>query len=344
MKHSVTPVAGSTKGGSKKSRRSIAGIALALTVPGAIFAQNGGALETVQVRSNFYLIAGAGGNIGVQIGPDGVVLTDAGGAEAADRVIAAVKKLTDKPIRYVIDTNADADHVGGNAKVAKAGQTFFDVSGPRAEMARAMTNGGAAAILASDDVLRRMSETVGKGSAYPSDAWPTEAFFTPRKAIYLNREGIEILRAPAAHSDSDSFVFFRSSDVVMAGDVLDTTRFPVIDLTHGGTLQGEIDALNKLLQIAIPPVPLINQGGGTYVVAGHGRVCDQADVLDYRDMVVTIRDVIQDLIKKGKTLDQIKAASPALPYEGEYGTAPGATNNFIETVYKELTGKLPVKK
>lgn len=320
----------------------IAGIAISLLAAAVSHAQSNSrsdALETLQIRPNFYLIAGAGGNIGVQIGPDGIVLTDAGSAEAADRVIAAVRKLTAKPIRYIIDTNADADHVGGNAKVAQAGQTFFDVSGPRAEMAKAMTNGGAAAILASDDVLRRMSETAGKGSAFPSSGWPTEAFFTPRKTIYLNREGIEIVRAPAAHSDSDSFVFFRSSDVVMAGDVLDTTRFPVIDRARGGSLKGEIDALNQLMQIAIPPVPLINQGGGTYVVSGHGRVCDQADVLDYRDMVVTIRDVIQDLIKKGRTLEQIKAASPALPYQGQYGAVPGATNAFIETVYQELTAK-----
>src|ERR1019366_4380358 len=149
----------------------------------------GGALEVVQVRPNFYMIAGAGGNIGVQVGSDGVVLVDAGRADMAAQVIAAVKKFTDKPIRYIINTSADADHVGGNAKVAKAGQTFFNVSGPQSEMAKAMTNGGAAAILAPDSVLNRMSESVGKGSAYPSEGWPTEAFFQSRKAIYLNHEG-----------------------------------------------------------------------------------------------------------------------------------------------------------
>ena len=298
-----------------------------------------GALEVLQVRPNFYMIAGAGGNIGVQVGSDGVVLVDSGRADMADQVIAAVKKITDKPIRYIINTNADADHVGGNAKVAKAGKTFFNVSGPRSEMALSMTNGGAAAILAPDAVLSRMSETVGKGSAYPSEGWPTEAFFQARKAIYMNHEGIEILRQPAAHSDADSFVFFRSSDVVMAGDVLDTTQFPRIDLAHGGTVQGEIEALNRLMQITIPSVPLVLQEGGTYVISGHGRICDQGDVVDYRDMVAVVRDNVQDLIKQGKTLDQIKAARPAKAYETQYGKVPGSTNAFIESVYQNLTAK-----
>lgn len=300
---------------------------------------NGAALEIVQVRPDFYMIAGAGGNIGVQFGSDGVVMVDTGRAGTSEKVVAAVRKITNQPIRYIINTSADADHVGGNAEVAQAGKTFFDVGGPRSDLAKAMTNGGAAAILAPDAVLNRMSETVGKTSAFPSEGWPTEAFFGPRKAIYLNHEGIEVLREPAAHSDADSFVFFRSSDVVMAGEVLDTTQFPRIDLAHGGTLQGEIEALNQLIQIAIPSVPLVNQPGGTYVVPGHGRICDQADVTDYRDMVVVVRDVVQDMIKRGMTLDQIKAASPAKPYETEYGTAPGSTNAFVETVYKSLTAK-----
>lgn len=323
----------------------MAGIVFLLIVPGLVplnFAQSGGnsgALDILQVRPNFYMIAGAGGNIGVQIGSDGVVFVDSGRAESADQVVAAVRKITDKPIRYIINTSADADHVGGNAKVAKAGKTFYDISGPRSEMAKTMTNGGAAAILAPDAVLNRMSKTLGKGSAFPSDGWPTEAFFQSRKAIYLNHEGIEILRQPAAHSDSDSFVFFRSSDVVMAGDVLDTTQFPRIDLAHGGSVQGEIEALNHLIQLAIPSIPLVNQEGGTYVISGHGRICDQGDVVDYRDMVVVVRDVIQDMIKRGMTLEQIKAESPAKPYETQYGTVAGSTNAFVEAVYKNLTAK-----
>ena len=141
--------------------------------------------------------------------------------------------------------------------------------------------------------------------------------------------------------DADSFVFFRGSDVVVAGDVLDTTRFPVIDVPNGGSIQGEIDALNKLIELAIAPTPFIYSGAGTYVIPGHGRLCEQMEIVDYRDMVVIVRDVIADLIKQGKTLDQIKEASPAKPYENQYGSKTGAwtTNAFVEAIYKSLTAK-----
>ena len=157
----------------------------------------------------------------------------------------------------------------------------------------------------------------------------------------MSNEGIEILYQPAAHSDADSVVLFRGSDVVVAGDIMDTTRFPVIDLANGGSIQGEIDALNKLIELAIAPIPFIYKDVGTYVIPGHGRLLEQMDVVDYRDMVVVVRDVVADLIKQGKTLDQIKAASPAKPYETEYGTktGPWTTDMFVEAVYKSLTAK-----
>jgi cyclase len=155
----------------------------------------------------------------------------------------------------------------------------------------------------------------------------------------MSGEGIEVLYQPAAHSGADSFVFFRGSDVVVAGDVLDTTRFPVIDLANGGSIQGEIDALNKLIELAIAPVPFIYEGVGTYVIPGHGRLCEQMDVVDYRDMVVIVRDAVWDMIKQNKTLDQIKAAHPAKPFETGYGTQEGSTNAFIESIYKSLTAK-----
>ena len=317
--------------------------ALALLASSAVPLQaaepENGELDVVRVRPNFYMLAGAGANIGVQIGSDGVVLVNAGAANASERVVAAIRKLTDLPIRYVIDTNAEPDFVGGNAKVAKAGKTIFiNVLGNPA-LADAMTNGGAAAILAHDSILRRMSAPTGKTAPFPDDALPTEAFYPKRQTLRMNDEGIEVLYQPAAHSDADSFVFFRGSDVVVAGDVLDTTRFPVIDLANGGSIQGEIDALNKLIELAIPPTPFIYKGPGTYVIPGHGRLCDQMDVVDYRDMVVVVRDVIADMIKQGMTLDQIKAASPARPYETEYGKQEGSTSAFVEAIYKSLTSK-----
>src|SRR5215831_2356450 len=199
-----------------------------------------GGLDVVKVRPNFYMIAGAGGNIGVQIGIDGVVLVDSGTEGASDRVSAAIKKLTPLPTRYIINTGSDADHVGGNAKLAKAGTTIFTNALGNTGLASSMTNGGAAAILAHESILKRMSAPTGKVAPFPVESWPTEAFYTNRKYMRMNDEAIEVLYQPAAHSDSDSFVFFRKSDVVVAGDVIDTSRFPVVDVAKGGSVQGEI--------------------------------------------------------------------------------------------------------
>jgi glyoxylase-like metal-dependent hydrolase (beta-lactamase superfamily II) len=309
----------------------VVGLALSVALSGTLAGQEGDGLDVVKVRKNFYMIAGAGGNIGVQIGSDGVVLVNSGTAQAADRVLAAIKKLTELPIRYVINTDAGADFVGGNEKLAKAGYTIFTNALGNAGFASAMTSGGAASILAHESVLNRMTK-----DGYSNAAAPSEAFFAARKPLRMNDEGIEVLYQPAAHSDADSFVLFRGSDVVVTGDVMDMTRFPVIDLAHGGTIEGEIDALNKLIELTIAPTPFIYKDVGTYVIPGHGRVAEQMEVVDYRDMVVTMRDRIADLMMQKKTLDQIKAARPALPYETRYGskTGPWTTDAFIEAVYK----------
>src|SRR5712691_2110529 len=315
--------------------------AVGLMVCGAFSSQaaepESGGLDVVQVRPNFYMIAGAGGNIGVQIGVDGVVLADAGSGGASDEVLAAIRKLTQLPIRYIINTGADADHVSGNGKLAKAGLTIFTNALGNANFGNAMTNGGAASIMAHESILRRMSAPTGKTSAFAVDTWPTEAFYTERKSLRMNDEAIEVTHQAAAHSDADSFVMFRRSDVVAAGDILDMTRFPAIDVANGGSIQGEIDALNRLIALAVPPGPFIYEGIGTYVIPGHGRLCEQLDVVNYRDMVVIVRDVIAAMIKEGMTLDQIKDAHPARPYETEFGTEPGSTNAFVEAVYKSLS-------
>jgi cyclase len=283
------------------------------------------ALDVVKVRPNFYMLAGAGGNIGVQIGSDGVVLVNSGTAAAATDVIAAVKKLTELPIRYILNADAGADFVGGNEKLAKAGLNV-------------MNGQNGAAILAHESVLTRMSARNANPS-YPGDAWPNEAFLAKRHAFRMNDEGIEIWYQPAAHSNADSLVMFRKSDVVVTGDIMDTTRFPVIDVANGGSIQGEIDALNKLIELTIAPIPFIYKDVGTYVIPGHGRLCEQMEVVDYRDMVVLVKDVVADMIKQNKTLDQIKASHPAAPYETRFGRQPGVTDSFIESIYKSLTAK-----
>jgi glyoxylase-like metal-dependent hydrolase (beta-lactamase superfamily II) len=295
----------------------------------------GQTLEVLQVRPNFYMIAGAGANIGVQVGEDGVVVVDSGASAQSDAILAAIKRLTPSPIRYVINTNSDADHVGGNDKLSQAGQTLFTgrTIGLPTEFA-----GTAASILATENVLTRMS---GATPAYPSTALPTETFFYPRKYMFLNDEGIEVLHQPAAHSDGDAIVFFRRSDVVVAGDVLDTTRFPLIDVAKGGSIDGEIAALNRLVDIAIPSVPIVSREIGTSIIPGHGHICDQLDVVEYRDMVTIIRDRVRDLIKAGRTLEDVKAADPARGYKARYGSTTGSwtTNQFVEAIYRSLTSK-----
>ena len=307
------------------------------TITGFLHAQEeGGPLEILQLRRNFYMIAGAGGNIGVQLGPDGVVVVDTGTADKADLVIAAIKKLSPEWIRYVIDTSGRPDHAGGNEKIAKAGETLFYVNN---KTNLEMTNGGAAAIVATDDVVTRMSTPTPGATPTPLAAWPTEPFHEQHKHLYFNGESIEVMRQPAAITDGDSIVFFRGSDVVVTGDVLDVTGFPMIDPAQGGTIQGEIDALNKLVDLAVSSIPMNWRDDGTLVVPGHGRICDQADVVEYRDMVVIMRTRIRALIKEGKTLEEVIAAVPAAGYVRRYGrdSGPWTTNMFVEAVYKSLT-------
>ena len=328
-----------TTGVSRQFTGSAAALALFFALAPApiarVSAQAEDALDVVKVRKNFYMIAGAGGNIAVQVGEDGVVVVDSGSAPNADAVLAQIRKITSAPIRYVIDTSADGDHVGGNEKISQAGQTLFTgrTIGLPTEFA-----GTAASVLSTENVLTRMSAAQ---PAYASAALPTETFFYPRKYMFLNGEGIEVLHQPAAHTDGDAVVFFRRSDVIVAGDVLDTTRFPVIDVAKGGTIDGEIAALNRLVDIAIPSVPIVSREIGTSIIPGHGHICDQLDVVEYRDMVTIIRDRVRDLIKAGRTLDEVKAADPARGYKARYGSTTGSwtTDTFIEAIYGSLTSR-----
>ncbi len=284
-----------------------------------------------QVRPNFYILTGVGGNVGVQIGIDGVLLVDSGAASASARVLDAIRKLTPKPIRYIINTSADPDHVGGNEALAKAGVGFAEGNDP--------TRGGAVTVEAAIEVLDRMSAPAGKGPSWPTGAWPTDTIMTPEKSMFLNDDGITSMREPAAHTDGDLIVFFRRADVIMTGDIVDTNRFPLIDVEKGGSIQGEVAALNHLIRLAIPPTPLVWKMGGTLVVPGHGYVCDQADLVEYRDMLVIIRDIIQDLIGQGKTLAQVKEANPTAGYRSRYGSdsGPWTTDMFVEATYRSLT-------
>jgi cyclase len=177
-------------------------------------------------------------------------------------------------------------------------------------------------------------------SALPAEGWPTETYLDEKDEVFFNGEAIEMYHAPAAHTDGDSIVFFRRSDVIATGDLFDTERYPRIDLARGGGLQGTIDGLNKVIDLAIPEY---SDEGGTLVIPGHGRICDEIDVVEYRDMLTIIRDRVAAMIKKNMTLEQIQAARPTLDYDPLYGstTGPWTTDMFVEAAYKSLTAPHP---
>jgi cyclase len=298
-------------------------------------------LEVIQLRDTFWAIVGAGANIAVQIGPDGVVLVDTGSGQRSAEVLAEIRKLTPRPIRYIISTSAHRDHVGGNDDLSKAGQSVIPTGGLN-EIGAA---GGRAPILAEEHVQSAMTAPHGEQAPYPIGAWPTVTYSSDlmetQKDVYFNGEAIITTYQPSAFSDGDSVVFFRRSDVVVTGEVYDPTRFPRIDLENGGSIQGVIDALNRIIGITVPPIPLVWQEGGTVVVGARGIIGHEADVVDYRDMVTIIRDRVQDGIKKGQTLAQIRQADPVKGYRARFGadTGPWTTNQFVEAVYKSLGGK-----
>ncbi|HUI81309.1 MAG TPA: MBL fold metallo-hydrolase [Bryobacteraceae bacterium] len=310
-------------------------LAAAALVLGVMQAQQAPAeLHTIHVQGSVYMIAGDGGNVTVQIGNDGVLLVDTGLAQNADRLLAEVRKLSTAPIRYIINTHVHPDHVGGNEKIGAAGSAIAggNFAGDIADA------GVGANIIAHINLLNRISAPNGNQPAAPAKAWPTDTYLSDKKKIFFNGEAIEILHIPAAHTDGDSIVFFRRSDVISGGDVFVTTSFPIVDLARGGNIQGIVAALNRLIDIS---VPADKQEGGTYVIPGHGRICDQADVVEIRDMTTIIRDRIQDGVKKGLTLDQVKASKPTLDYP-VYNAATGwTTDRFIEAVYQSLKKEKP---
>jgi cyclase len=300
-------------------------------------AQNSANVEVhvLPVQGHVYMLVGAGGNITVQVGDDGVLLVDAGLAGTSDKVIAAIRTFTDKPIRFIINTHVHADHTGGNEAIAKAGNT---ITGGNVVGDIGASAGNQAAVLAFQTVLDRMSAPTGQQAPTPQGAWPTETYTTPERKLFFNNEAVQVIHIPAAHTDGDSIVFFHRSDVISTGDIFVTNGYPIVDLQRGGNIQGVIAGLNRIIELATPG-PM--QEGGTLVIPGHGRLCDQADVVFYQEMVTIVRDRIQDMVNKGMTLEQVKAARPTRDYDPRYGKTTGiwTTDMFVEAVYKSLSKK-----
>jgi cyclase len=291
-------------------------------------------IHVQRARGNIFMLSGAGGNITVDAGGEGVLLVDTGLADATDQVLAEVAKISGKPIRYIIDTHLHPDHTGGNEKIAKLGQTI--AGGDVTNLTDDAREG--AKVIAHQNVLNRMTAPENGTPPSPFGMLPTDTYLASRKDLFFNDEGIRILHPKAAHTDGDSIVFFRRSDVISTGDIFTTDLYPIIDLAQGGSIQGELDALNQILGLVITAR---NEEAGTYIIPGHGRLCDAADVAYYRDMVTIIRDRILDLKKKGMTLDQVKAAKPTRDYDPRWGATTGfwTTDMFVEAVYKSLGEK-----
>jgi len=303
---------------------------LCIAAVGAAHAQSADAapFEVLHVRGNVYMFASTLGNVTVQIGKDagqdGVLLVDSGPAPLTSRILAEIRKLSGQPVRYILNTSPDADHTGGNATIAKPdARPYFvapDVS-----------------IFAQDNVMMRMS---APGSSASSAAWPTLTF-NDAKMVDFNGEPVQMFAERNAHTDGDSIVLFRGSNVLSAGDVFLTTGYPVIDVKRGGSIQGEIKALNHILELTVPHHM---QEGGTMVIPGHGRLCDQADVTEYRDMLTIIRDRVAELVAKGKTLVEVQAARPSRDYDRRYSTASWTGDMFVEAIYQSLRNEGGKKK
>jgi glyoxylase-like metal-dependent hydrolase (beta-lactamase superfamily II) len=285
-------------------------VALPLTVD----AQTG-AIDTVHVQGNVYLLTTGDANVFVQIGSDGIIVVDPGGRETGADVLAAIRALSDGPIRWVINTHDHEDHTGANEVISQAGLTV---------------NGNPAAIIGHENVLARMSL-----EDRPVTEWPLNSFFESKRDFYFNGEAVFLYHVPSAHTDGDILVHFRGSDVLVTGDLFTTTHFPLIDIEAGGNIDGFIEGLNKALDIV---VPAYLQEGGTFVIPGHGRISDEADLVSYRDMAFFVRERVRHMIEEGASLDDVLEARPSLDYDLRYDdeTIPWTTRMFVEAVYRSL--------
>jgi len=286
-------------------------------------------VRALPVRDNVYVIVGAGANITVQTGENGVFIVDTGAGTRTDQILNLLGQLSPWPIGFIANTSYLPDHTGGNLELNEAGESG---GGARGRGGR----GGGTPVAAHESVLGRMSAPSGETASMPFEAWPDRTYYTDYHDVFFNGEGIQLFHEPNAVTDGDSIVFFRRSDVISAGEVFLTTGYPRIDVATGGSIDGIVDGLNHILELAIPEE---KQEGGTVVIPAYGRISDEADVLEYRDMLTIIRDRVRDAIDGGMTLGQVQAAGLTRDYDPRYGSDSGAwtTAMFVEAVYASLS-------
>jgi glyoxylase-like metal-dependent hydrolase (beta-lactamase superfamily II) len=302
-----------------------AAIAVLCAVVGTTAADDAGEIQVLPVQGNVFVLATSAGNTTVQIGSEGPLVVDAQRAILSEKVIEAVRQLSPRPIRHIVLTSGGEQQAGGAAKLSKAGRyvRVIDTIDPRGLDIRA-------SIIAHLNVLNRMSTT-----NVPSESWPTDTYFTPEWSIFSNGEAVQLVHIDAAHSDGDSIVFFRRSDVISTGAIFDASGYPRFDLARGGSIAGVIEGLNRVLDIAVAGE---NQEGGTVIVPGRGRLSDETDVANYRDMVTIVRDRVRAMVAKGQSLQQVQQAQPTSDYDGLFEEASDWTREmFVEAIYRDLT-------
>lgn len=301
-----------------------------------------GDIHPEHVRGPVWLLTGEPGasNVVVQLGDQGVLVVDTGTKEMSTKLLAQIQKLAQehggehKEIRKVINTNGRADHVGGNETIAKAGSQI--ISGEERAQQIALVSPGAE-VVAHENVLRRMSadRTGAFRGLEPTDP---ESFEVDNQRF--NGEAVQIHHPHDANTDGQLVILFRGSDVIAAGDVVDMLSYPIIDTKAGGTIDGELVALNKVLAMAAPGP---QAEGGTLIIPGHGRLADQAEVALYRNMLTIIRNTVQYYKNQGKTLQQVLDLKPSSAYDQRWGASVSWTpRDFITAVYETLPANGPV--
>ena len=259
-------------------------------------------IKAHHVAGTFYYLEGEGGNVGLSIGDDGIVMIDDQFASLSEKILAAIRGLSDAPIKFLINTHMHPDHIGGNANFGAMGIT----------------------ILAQDNVRARMARGIRGGPPAPAVALPIITFTDP-VTVHMNGEEVSALPMPPAHTDGDTYIVFHGSNVIHMGDVFRTTGYPVIDRESGGTLEGTLDALQQAVELA---------GADTKILPGHGVVSDRDDVSAFRDMIVEVRNRISQLVRQGMTLEEVLAARPTADLDARYGSP----DRFLTAVYQELAG------
>jgi len=287
-------------------------------------ANNSEEIEVLPVQGSISMIATGGSNIAVMVGELGLIVVDSGNAEATENVVNAIRGLSSLPPRYIISTAALPSHLAGNVAINEIGElsAFNGIN----------QGVGIPIVGHANGLTLLVTQFIGE---IPYEFWPNNTFYGESKALYMNGEPIEILHQPAAITQSDVLVHFRGSDVLVTGDIFDTTSYPHFYSEYGGSLSGLIDALNSVIEIAVPE---FNQQGGTLIIPGHGRISSESDVVEYRDMVTIIRDRVQLMIEEGLSFEEVLVAQPSLEYDGIYGHDSGewTTRMFLEAVYNEL--------